>query len=105
MEMPGRPWRSGIGLAAADADRVVPLSDDRIAVFRHHPQIARLQLEMELLTRASFEMDALETAESDARSTPDFGKLEIDLHDLVARKLARIRHGHIRAHGLTGSDS
>ena len=98
MEMPGGAWRSSIGLAAADADGVVPLSDDRIAIFRYHPQIARLELEMEQLTRAGFEMDALKSSQSDAWGSLDFRKIEIKLYNLISREPASIRDGHVGSH-------
>ena len=71
MEVSSRTRRSGIGLASTDADRVVPLRDDWIAILSHHAQIARLQLEMNLLACAWIEMNAFKSAQSDARRTLD----------------------------------
>ena len=105
MEMTADAWRSGIGLASADADRVVPLRDDRIAVLRHHAQITRLQIEMNLLACAGVEMNALKSTQSDARRSFDLRELEIELHDLVSRNLAGIGHRHISAEGLSGGNS
>ncbi len=67
MEMTADVWCTGIGLSSANADRVIPLRDDWIAILGHHTQIARLQLEMDMLACTSFEMDALKPTQSDAR--------------------------------------
>lgn len=55
---------SGIGLPTTDAECVIPLSDDRIAILGHHAQIARLQIEVNLLRSAGLEMNALKSAKS-----------------------------------------
>jgi len=36
VEVSRHTWRSGIGLATTNADAVVPLSDDGIAILGHH---------------------------------------------------------------------
>ena len=64
VEVAGRNGRSGVGLATADADRVIPLRDDRIAILRHHAQIARLQIEVNFLACAGIEMNALKSTQS-----------------------------------------
>src|SRR5580658_9845539 len=64
VEVACRNGRCCLGLTSADADRVITLRNDRIAIFRDHAQIARLQVEMNLLACARFEMDALKTAQS-----------------------------------------
>jgi hypothetical protein len=55
---------SGIGLPTTDAEGVIPLSDDRIAILGHHAQITRLQIEVNLLRSAGLEMNALKSAKS-----------------------------------------
>ena len=104
MEFAGATRRSGIGLSAADADRVVPLRDDRIAILGHHAQITRLQIEVNLLACAWFEMNALKSAQSDARRALHGRKLEIELHDLVSRYVSGIGHRDISANGLSGGN-
>lgn len=47
-QVPGDSRRSCIGLAAADADRVITAGNDRKAVLRHHAHISILQLKMNL---------------------------------------------------------
>src|SRR5689334_19407260 len=96
-----RARRSRIGLASPDADGVVPLRDDRIPFLGDHPEVTRLQLEVHLLTRARIEVDALESTESDAGSSLNCRKLEIELHDLVSRNLACVGHSHIGAYGVS----
>ena len=105
MEMTADVWRTGIGLSSADADRVIPLRDDWIAILRHHAQVARLQLEMDMLACTSFEMDALEPTQSDARGSLDIGKFEIKLDNLVSRCFASIGHRDIGGNGLSGIHS
>jgi hypothetical protein len=97
MEMTADDWCSGTGLAATDTDRVIPLRDDWIAVLGHHTQITRLQLEMDMLACTSFEMDALEPTQSDARGLLKVGEFEIKLHNLVSRCFASIGNRHISA--------
>ena len=55
---------SSIGLPTTDAECVIPLDDDRIAILGHHAQIARLQIEVNLLRSAGLEMNALKSAKS-----------------------------------------
>ena len=100
MELSGSHGRSCIRLASADADRVIALRDDRISILRHHAQIAVLQLEVNLLARARFEMNALKSAQSDVRRTLHRRELEIDLDDFISRDFAGIGHRHIGVDGL-----
>ena len=79
MKAPANSRRTRVGLAASNADRVITLSDDWIPLLGHHTQIAALQLEMNLLARARFEMNALESAKSDKGSTLHCREFEIDL--------------------------
>src|SRR5215831_19736651 len=60
-EVAGDTRRSGIWLAAADTDGVITVGDDRMALVGHHAQVSVLELKMNLLTCARFEMDALES--------------------------------------------
>jgi hypothetical protein len=53
---------SRVGLASADADGVIPLSDDWMPILSHDSQVARLQIEMDFLARARLKMDALKSA-------------------------------------------
>jgi hypothetical protein len=69
MEFSGDYWRPCVRLASADADDILTLSDDWISIRGHHAQIAVLQIEMNLLARARFQMNALESTESDERRT------------------------------------
>src|SRR5215469_16143691 len=80
--------RSSVRLTAADADCVIALGDDRIAVFGHHFQIARLQIEVNCLARAGIEMDTLKTSQGDERRSFDLRELEIELDNLISRELA-----------------
>ena len=41
VEVAGHTWPSGVRLTSADADGVIPLSDNRIAILSHHAQVAR----------------------------------------------------------------
>ncbi len=59
VKVASRNGRCCVWLTSADADGVIALSNDGIAIFRHHLKIARLQIEMDLLARARIEMDAL----------------------------------------------
>ena len=61
MEIPGDAWCSGIGLSSADADRVITLRDDRIAVLGDHTKVVVFQFEMDTLAAARFEMNALKS--------------------------------------------
>ena len=61
---------SGVWLAATNADRVVTSGNDRVAILSDHDQIAVLQVEVDLLARARFQMNFLESAESDFVAHP-----------------------------------
>src|SRR5271168_4953004 len=102
--MASHDGRSSVGLAPTDADRVIPLRDDRIAVFRDHAQITWLQVEMDLLACTSFEMDTLEITQSNARGSLGLRKLEIELHNFVTRRLAGIGDRDISADRLAGGN-
>ena len=52
MEFAGDTRRSGIGLTSADADRVIPLRNDRVAILRDHAKITRRQIEVNFLAGA-----------------------------------------------------
>src|SRR5580704_2370113 len=71
VKVAGRNRRRCVWLATADADGVIALSNDGIAILHHHLKIARLQIEMHFLACARIEMNALEAAQSDARRTID----------------------------------
>src|ERR1700754_2915564 len=90
MKMTTDAGRASIGLGSSDADRVIPLRNDWIAVFRHHSKIAWLQIEMHLLACTLFEVDALKSTQSHTRGALHLRELEIELHDLISRNLARI---------------
>ena len=81
------------------------MRDDGIPFLSDHAEVTRLQLEVHLLTRASIEVDALESTESDAGSSLNCRKVEIELHDLVSRNLAGVGHSHIGAQGLSRSNA
>src|SRR6202050_1677163 len=104
VELAYNDWPSRIQVAAANADGVFALGDDRISILRHHPHVAGLQVKVHLLAGAGLEMHALKPAKRDARRSFDIGELQIELNDLVAGQLARVRHGHIRANGLSSSN-
>src|SRR5690349_9471574 len=101
MEVPANSWRSRIGLASSNADRVIALSDNWISILGHHTQIAVLQLEMNLLARARFEMNPLESAESNERSTFHGRELQIDLYDFISFAIAGIRHRDLRFYRMS----
>ena len=63
------------GLSAADGDGVIALGYDGLAGFRDHAQVARLQLEMDLLRCARGEVHALESAQRTDWSAGSVGKL------------------------------
>ncbi len=96
-------WRSGIRLASADADCVISRSDDRITILGHHTQITILQLEVNLLARTRFQMNALESAESDLGSTLDLRELEIDLYRFISRNFAGVGYGDVGGDRLSRS--
>jgi hypothetical protein len=50
---------------------------------------------MDLLACTWIEMNPLETAQSNQRSSLDRRKLQIKLHDFISRRLCSIRHYHI----------
>jgi hypothetical protein len=54
--------RTCVRLPSADADGVIPLSDDWMPILSHDSQVARLQIEMDFLARARLKMDALKSA-------------------------------------------
>src|SRR5579863_6172190 len=80
VEVAGRNGRRRVWLATADADGVIALSNDGIAILRHHLKITRLQIKVHFLAGARFEMDALKSTQSDMRRTLDRRKVEIELH-------------------------
>src|SRR5438045_671343 len=95
MEMPANCRRSHIRLASSDADGVITFTDDWISLLGHHTQIAVLQLEVNLLARARFEVNALKSAESDEGSAFRCRELQIKLYRLVPRASAGICHRDI----------
>ena len=104
LEVTGDGRRSGIRLAATDADGVVTSGNDRVAIFGDHDQIAVLQVEVDLLARARLQMDFLESAESDLRRTLDRGELDVDLDGLISRNLPRVGYRDIGGDRLSRSD-
>lgn len=104
VEMAGDFRRSRIGLTSADADRVVPRGDDRLADIRHHAEIAIRELEMNLPALARIEMDPPKSAKCDARRSCEGRKLEVKLRDLISRKLADIRNSHCYVDGIAGAE-
>jgi hypothetical protein len=104
MKFAGEARRSGIGLTSADTDCIVSLRDDRVAILSYHAQVTWRQIEVHLLCGSGFEVNALKSAESDARRALFRRKLEIELHDLVSRYVPGIGHRGIRAEGLSGGD-
>src|SRR5665213_2211053 len=96
--------RARIRLATADADRIIAAGNDRTAVLGHYPQIAILQVEVNLLARARLQMNPLESPESDLRCTLHSRELEIDLYSLISRYLAGIGYGDIGGDRLSRSD-
>src|ERR1035441_4427623 len=101
MELSGSHWRPCIRLASTNADRVLALSNDWISILGHHAQVTVLQLKVNLLAFARFEMNPLKSAERDLRGALHRGKLEIDLDDLISRNLSRICHRDIRVDWLS----
>ena len=68
------------------------------------PRSRWLQFEMNLLARTRIQMNAFKSAKSNTRSTLDRRELEIELHHLVAGDLAGVRHRHVGADRLSGSN-
>src|SRR5271157_5753616 len=99
-EVPGGPRRSGIRLAAAEADGVIAACDDRTAVLRHHAQVSTLQLKMNLLACARVEVNALESPESYLRRPVNRREFQIELHDFVPCQLSGIGHCHISSNRI-----
>src|SRR5580698_193369 len=93
-----------VGLTTADADRVIALSNDWIAIFRDHAQIARFQVEMDLLTRAWIEMNARKSSQGYFGCTFDWRELEIELHNFISGEAAGVRNRYVRANRLSGTD-
>ena len=96
--------RSGVGLAATDADGVLTTGNDGIPIFGDHDQIAILEVEVNLLARARLQMNFLESAESDLRRTLHCRELEIDLYGLISRDLACVGYGDIGGDRLSRSN-
>src|SRR5580704_15572441 len=65
VEVASRNGRRCVRLATADADGVVALSNDGIAILCDYLKIAWLQIKMDFLACALFEMDALKATQSD----------------------------------------
>jgi len=61
-EVSGDGRGSSTGLAATDAERVIPGGDDGVTGLSDHAEIAIVELEVYLLALAGFQMDALESA-------------------------------------------
>ena len=76
-----------------------------IAIFSDHDQIAVLQVEVDLLARARFQMDFLESAESDLRRTLDCGELDVDLDGLISCNFPRVGYCDIGGDRLPRSNS
>src|SRR5579863_972524 len=95
MELAGDDWRSCVRLPSTDADCVIPWRNDWISILSHHAQVAVLQLEVNFLARAWFEMNPLKSAESDLRSAFYVRELEIDLDDFVSRDFAGVGNRRI----------
>ena len=85
--------------------RVVSWSNDRIAVLRHHAQVALLQLEMNFLTCTRIEMNSLKSTKSDEGRTLNRREFQVQLNDLIAWDLAGIRHRHIGPNRLSRSNA
>src|ERR1700722_16830124 len=89
-----------VGLTAADADRVIALSDDRVSFLGNRAEVARLQIEVHFLACARIKMDALKTTQSNARSSLDRGEFKIELNHFVTCGVANIGDRDISAEGL-----
>ena len=92
---------SGIGLPTTDAECVISLSDDRIAILGHHAQITRLQIEVNLLRSAGLEMNAMKSAESNAGRALFIREFEIKLHYFVSRDVAGVGDGRVSTEWLS----
>jgi hypothetical protein len=57
---------------------------------------------MNLLARTSFEMNPLKSTKSYERRSLERRELEIDLHNLISRDFACVRHCHVGTYWLIG---
>src|ERR1700722_7575345 len=73
-----------IRLAAADGDDVIALSNDGLARFRDHAEIAIFQVEMDFLRSSRGKMNALESTQRLYRGPRHAGKFEIELNHFIA---------------------
>jgi len=87
--------RAGIGLTAANEDRVLAFGDDGFAGIGDHAQVARMQVEVDSLRCAGVKVDALEAAQSAQRGARNLGEFEIELGHFVAGQLAGIGDGYV----------
>ena len=56
-----------------------------------HAEVARVQLELDLLARSRLQMDALKSAECAPRRTGHVGKLQVQLDDFISGNLSSVR--------------
>ena len=91
-----RRRRSCIRLASANRNRISALSNNRLARFAHHAQIAILQLEAHLLRFAWVQVNALEAAQGAQRRSRHTREAEVKLRNLIACLLSGIRNCHFR---------
>src|SRR6185437_12068231 len=89
-------------LSSPDVDGVIALSDDRIALLSDHAEVTPVELEMYLLARTRLQMNALESAKRNPRSSFHRREFEIELDNLIAGELAGVGDGHVGVHGLPG---
>jgi hypothetical protein len=60
---------TSVRLPSTDADCVIAFTDDRHSIVGHHPQVAIFEIKMHPPAFARIEMNALKSAQSDARRT------------------------------------
>src|SRR5690349_2903481 len=80
----------GAGLTSADGDCVLALRDHDVSRLGDHADVAAIQTELDLLTGARLEVNALKSAQRANRCSGRVGKTQVQLHDFIARELARI---------------
>ncbi len=80
------------------------MGDDDISGLSDHAQVATLQVKLNHLAGAWLKMNALESAKGANGRARNIRKLQIELHDFVARDLPRIRHRHEDIERIRGGD-
>src|SRR4029077_7487471 len=96
--------RAWTRLPAADADPIAPRAHEVDAVDAHLAQLAVVEREPHRLPLAWLQVNAREAAQRTQRGAGQSGERQVDLHDLVALALARVRDLGFDLHWLARGD-